>query len=477
MNLVFLIFLFFSQSTKSCPIYNYYDYIHDGHYCVVITGSILNGNRNIEFYKCKENYICEFDSKEKFSKIIENFNGNIEKNYKCISNQFSLKKKQEFDQFNLHMELFDNDINYSNSNNCNIRKDFTENILLDSNLKTNLPGEDCLEDSNCKVVLFYEKIKNKYVEFSTETNSRFGKCNKESLKCEGVKKDEKCQNQNCEGFKKCKNYFSCEVGFYCLINQDLVGDCIPQKKIGENCLSSLDCENNLICHAGNLYSNWIKTCKPIFSIAKGTPLGNNSDSESNFSIKQNEEIFIDPVIKILSCQTGFSYVDTKTNMIVCGELKYHQEIHYDINRNYGLVSCNLKEKCTYLKSFTNDATKDIDEIQFDCKCRLDNSGKGYCPYAFGDYFLKEKNERIIRAWEIKMNNSFSLHTLNRLNDQIKNKHYSSKCIEDVYSKVEFENSNSHIKQNINNSEFCNMDISNFIYFSASFMFMVMIIVY
>lgn len=173
-------------------------------------------------------------------------------------------------------------------------------------VKERYPGEECNDNSDC----VYPKNSNESI---------FHQC--KDGKCTGITKDNSCKSTD-----------ECLAGYAC---DSQTSTCKKQKGVGEDCLNSYECKNNLLCHN--------KTCQDVlYSFEKGTPLtGEEEDLKEKF------------------CKYGVQ----KDNFCV------------EITDNQGekMIPCDYDDKCQYFYSPEAQG-----HFERKCECGYNAEGKGYC---------------------------------------------------------------------------------------------------
>jgi hypothetical protein len=162
------------------------------------------------------------------------------------------------------------------------------------------PGEYCSLDSDC---------------FGSHSHNEIGKC----------------INQKCTGMAEgdtCFDTAHCLKGLYCNKNTK---KCAKQRQIGESCLSSFDCINNIMCH-------------------------NSTCSIEPFTLPLGAVIGKDPIDQF-QCVFGTSHGN------LCSS--FNQTVE-------DFITCNYNEKCNY-------TTSDGGLVLKDCGCGYNSEGQGYCP--------------------------------------------------------------------------------------------------
>lgn len=186
------------------------------------------------------------------------------------------------------------------------------------------PGEDCQTDSDCINI----------PEIKTITRC----VNK---KCVGIEKDKKCQTTE-----------ACLAGLYC---DSQTGRCEKQKAEFEDCKSTYECENSLLCYQGQ--------CQDVmFQIPTGTTI-NEKDVNLDYY-----------------CEFGLN-IDG-----VCAKLTVEEKEIKEPRE------CNGQNLCEYTYEPST-----LGKISLPCECGYNNEGLGYCPAshsykteAWKKYFLLQK---------------------------------------------------------------------------------------
>ena len=174
----------------------------------------------------------------------------------------------------------------------------------------------------------------------------------------------KCIKGTCSGFKEnenCSFTYECEKGCFC--NKDS-SKCTKQKKEGEICKESWDCQNYLGCYRGR--------CIKLGILKPGVL---NSESTSPFPGNDRRELL---------CTTGEMDLDKN----YCVENRYDDDWMMKNNKkkdDNGFIKCNYDEMCYYDNGKNKYGKK--------CGCGYNKEGQGYCPLASN--INKDKwNERI-----------------------------------------------------------------------------------
>ena len=194
------------------------------------------------------------------------------------------------------------------------------------------PGEDCATDADC---------------YNSPTNSFVSKCDQETKKCTGIPQYEKCERTE-----------NCLVGYYC---SSISHRCEVQKSEYQECTSTFECKNNLLCYGGH--------CS---NILYGLPIG------TDINEKEKEE----GVPFEYYCEYGL--VESGR----CAAFGYSNPFY---NKNQMKVECKNGEVCDYefyplyLGSFS-----------LPCKCGYNEEGKGYCPIPHS-----VENEQWVKMMNIK----------------------------------------------------------------------------
>lgn len=197
------------------------------------------------------------------------------------------------------------------------------------------PGEECNTDDDC--------VK------PVQGNEELGKCI--NNKCSGVAQ-----------FDKCENTESCLVGSFCSSRSKR---CEPQKTEFENCDSSYECANNLLCYQGQCQN-------VLFSLPIGTKI-----KEKNIKADYY-------------CKFGLA----KNN--ICVKLVGNSEY----------TECRNGEGCVY-----SYLPSEQGQVSLPCECGYNEEGKGYCPSGHGKN--TEAWEKYFKIMQLKYDNN--CHTYSRFN--------------------------------------------------------------
>lgn len=198
---------------------------------------------------------------------------------------------------------------------------------------SNLPGEACKADADCKNVNWWD---------ATDAPQTTGKCTNNV--CQGSAKG-----------KRCDNFDSCTIGFTCAADPDPAKrKCVEQSAAGGACASTFDCQNNQFCNN--------KVCTDAFSLAVGA------------SVKD-----VDVSGRSLACSTG--YFDATATDPVCLEIRYTVPDGKAVSG--GLLKCDVGSKCNYGTFNSSDAAAKAvsTSLQQDCTCPYSGDGVAYCPYS------------------------------------------------------------------------------------------------
>jgi hypothetical protein len=178
-----------------------------------------------------------------------------------------------------------------------------------------------------------------------------------------------CSSGHCTGIEEkhvCNTTAGCLAGLYC---NTTFKRCFKQKEDGDECSSSSECANHLLCHRN-------KCQFALFSLESGTEL---DEDDANFNDYK--------------CKFGLHWFGKCVSMV--------QELPGDKD---GFVECNYGETCHY--KYGNEQV-----YREDCACGFNAEGKGYCPLGYN----KRENDLTI-AFN-KLANSFknNCHSLSRAN--------------------------------------------------------------
>ena len=195
------------------------------------------------------------------------------------------------------------------------------------------PGEDCESNDDC-----------------AKPAEGLGKC--VEGKCTGIQK-----------YSKCENTDSCLVGTYC---DGSTHRCEVQKDEYENCKTSYECKNNLLCYQGQ--------CKDVlFTLDIGSKVNEPSIKPDYY------------------CKYGLAVNN------ICVKL---------LGSSMGYTECKKGTQCTYtyIPSIQGKAT-------LPCECGYNEEGKGYCPT---DHAINtEAWEKYFKIMKLKFDNE--CHTYSRFN--------------------------------------------------------------
>lgn len=252
---------------------------------------------------------------------------------------------------------------YTCGSEASCAKSFNPNNWNSSDILVTLSKGVCLKNQTCAINNIQDVYSKQQVSFNCENGYKLA--SKEAgEKCSS---NDDCMNKNCTSTGVCKfialgeecdnDDFSkhCGIGGFC-VKQSVNGTdknvCAAQKGKDQNCTSTFECENNLMCYNS--------TC----SIEFGT-----KDDTFEFDPKLTtlEKSYFQTICK------SFVFSFTKNR---CTTYKYH--VNHTVNSD-GYVACEPtkdKNECSYTDSFNNNITKA-------CDCGFNAKGNSYCPIDFG----------------------------------------------------------------------------------------------
>lgn len=212
---------------------------------------------------------------------------------------------------------------------------------------TRYPGEDCSKDEDC---------------FNTPENPGFSKCDISTQKCTGISIYEKCSATE-----------NCLAGLYC---STVSHRCEPQKSEYQECISSFECENKLLCYQNK--------CQDIlYKLPIGTDI-NDKETEKGIPLE-------------LFCEYG---------QIVTGHCTAFGYENPEYNEKEAIVECFRGDLCRY-----NYYPLYLGTMSLPCGCGYNEIGKGYCPIPHS--VRNEQWNKLIKIKRLYVDND--CHTKSRFN--------------------------------------------------------------
>ena len=338
---------------------------------------------NLEKYLIEEKYNSllpqDSNSKNTILNTFFSFDYTMEKQniIQCPKFEYSHNKFSKNEENNLVCAKLENPF-YENGKNIS--------ILIN--------GKQCPENHICQYDFNKISINQNYnfkcepiynIENNNQISNKYPgeSCTKNDLCLKGNFNDAgECVKGNCTGHnlnQKCISNTDCIVGLFCDTEKKI---CINQKKVNDDCKSSFECLNNLICVNNK--------CVEYYSMEIG-----ESINEVKEEINKNK-----------LCKTGV--YNEKTNK--CDNFISYYNIPNEKISN-GFVKCDINNECLY----SSDNGKTIYNKK--CECGYNSEGNSFCPLSH-DYNNKEWEELFKLRKYIYRNDCHTENRKNCINNEI-----------------------------------------------------------